>query len=43
MDRREAIRDDEVLITDQEHPGGRSPWQLREAKGDISVREVAIP
>ena len=36
-------RGDEVLITDQEHPSGRSPWQLREAKGDISVREVAIP
>jgi len=34
---------DEVLITDQEHPGGRSPWRLREAKGEITVREVALP
>jgi isopenicillin-N epimerase len=34
---------DEVLITDQEHPSGRCPWQVREARGEISVREVALP
>lgn len=32
----------EVLITDQEHPSGREPWKVREAKGEITVREVAI-
>lgn len=33
----------EVLITDQEHPSGRDPWRVREARGDISVRTVDIP
>lgn len=33
----------EVLITDQEHPSGRDPWRVREARGDITVREVALP
>ena len=33
----------EVLITDQEHASGRSPWGVREAKGEITVREVRIP
>lgn len=34
---------DEVLITDQEHPSGRSPWLLRKARHGVSVREVGIP
>jgi selenocysteine lyase/cysteine desulfurase len=34
---------DEVLITDQEHPSGFGPWRLREAKGEVNVREVALP
>ena len=33
----------EVLITDQEHPSGKAPWRIREAKGEIKVREVPIP
>ncbi len=33
----------EVLLTDQEHPSGRGPWHLREAKGELTTREVAIP
>ena len=33
----------EVLITDQEHPSGRDPWRVRAARGDITVREVALP
>ena len=33
----------EVLITDQEHPSGRDPWRVREARGDISVRTVTLP
>lgn len=33
----------EVLLTDQEHPSGREPWRVRAARGDISVREVALP
>jgi selenocysteine lyase/cysteine desulfurase len=36
-------RDAEVLITDQEHPSGREPWRVREAKGELSVRVVDIP
>jgi selenocysteine lyase/cysteine desulfurase len=34
---------DEILLTDQEHPSGREPWRLREAKGEVTVREVALP
>ena len=34
---------DEVLITDQEHPSGRSGWQVRSARHGITVREVKIP
>jgi selenocysteine lyase/cysteine desulfurase len=33
----------EILITDQEHPSGREPWRVREAKGEVTVREVALP
>jgi selenocysteine lyase/cysteine desulfurase len=33
----------EVLLTDQEHPSGREPWRVREAKGEIAVREVVLP
>lgn len=34
---------DEVLITDQEHPSGKNPWLLRQARSGITVREVKIP
>lgn len=34
---------DEVLITNQEHPSGRDPWRVREAKGEITVRTVDLP
>ena len=34
---------DEVLMTDQEHPSGRSGWLMRQARYGISVREVKIP
>lgn len=34
---------DEVVITDQEHPSGRCPWQLRQQRHGIAVREVKIP
>ena len=33
----------EVLITNQEHPSGRDPWRVREAKGEIRVRVVDLP
>lgn len=33
----------EVLLTDQEHPSGRGPWQVREAKGELTTRVVDIP
>ena len=34
---------DEVLITDQEHPSGREPWLLRQARYGVQVRVVNIP
>ncbi len=34
---------DEVLLTDQEHPSGRCPWLLKQAREGIQVREVKIP
>ena len=33
----------EVLLTDQEHPSGRGPWQVREARGELTTREVRLP
>lgn len=33
---------DEVLITDQEHPGGRSAWDLRARRDGLVVREVGV-
>jgi selenocysteine lyase/cysteine desulfurase len=34
---------DEVVLTNQEHPGGFSPWRLKAARVGISAREVEIP
>jgi isopenicillin-N epimerase len=34
---------DEVLMTDQEHPSGKGPWLMRQARHGIRVREVEIP
>ena len=34
---------DEVLITDQEHPGGEHPWNLRAKRYGIVVKKVALP
>ena len=34
---------DEVILTDQEHPGGSCCWRLKAARTGIAVREVAIP
>lgn len=34
---------DEVLITDQEHPGGHGPWDLRAKRQGIVVRKLPIP
>ncbi len=34
---------DEVLTTDQEHPGGISAWRLKAARHGTTVREVPIP
>jgi len=33
----------EVLLTDQEHPSGRGPWQVREARGELTTRVVRLP
>ena len=32
---------DEVLITDKEHPGGRSGWDVRQKRHGVVVKEVA--
>ena len=34
---------DEVLMTDQEHTGGKGVWKMRQARHGITVREVPIP
>jgi len=34
---------DEVLMTDQEHPGGEHPWNLRAKRYGIGVKKVALP
>ena len=34
---------DEVLMTDQEHPGGEMPWQLRAKRYGIVVTKVTLP
>jgi isopenicillin-N epimerase len=34
---------DEVLITDQEHPGGEHPWDLRAKRYGIVVRKIVLP
>jgi isopenicillin-N epimerase len=35
---------DELAIThNATHPSGHGPWRLREAKGEVTVREVALP
>ena len=34
---------DEVLMTDQEHPGGEQPWQLKAKRYGIVVKKVRLP
>ena len=34
---------DEVLMTDQEHPGGEQPWQLRAKRYGIVIKKVILP
>ncbi len=34
---------DEVLISDQEHPGGEQPWQLRAQRYGIVVKKFSLP
>jgi selenocysteine lyase/cysteine desulfurase len=34
---------DEVLMTDQEHPGGEQPWNLRAKRYGVVVKKVALP
>jgi isopenicillin-N epimerase len=34
---------DEVLITDQEHPGGEHPWDLRAKRYGIVIKKVTLP
>jgi selenocysteine lyase/cysteine desulfurase len=34
---------DEALMTDQEHPGGEQPWQLKAKRYGIVVKKVTLP
>jgi isopenicillin-N epimerase len=34
---------DEVLMTNQEHPGGEQPWQLKAKRYGIVVKKVMLP
>jgi isopenicillin-N epimerase len=34
---------DEVITSDQEHPGGSSSWQVRQQRDGIVYREIALP
>jgi len=34
---------DEVLMTDQEHPSGEHPWNLRAKRYDIVVKKITLP
>src|SRR3974390_1488335 len=34
---------DEVIMTDQEHPGGEHPWNLRAKRYGIVVKKVTLP
>jgi isopenicillin-N epimerase len=34
---------DEVLMTDQEHPGGEHPWNLRAKRYGIVVKKLTLP
>ena len=34
---------DEVLMTDQEHPGGESPWEVKAKRYGVVIKKVALP
>jgi len=34
---------DEVLMTDQEHPGGEQPWQVRAKRYGVVLKKVTLP
>jgi isopenicillin-N epimerase len=34
---------DEVMITDQEHPGGEHPWNLRAKRYGVVVKKITLP
>jgi isopenicillin-N epimerase len=34
---------DEVLLTDQEHPGGRCPWEQKAARFGVKLNTVVLP
>ena len=34
---------DEVIMTDQEHPGGEQPWQLKAKRYGIVVKKITLP
>ena len=39
----DLARGDEILASNQEHPGGRSAWLVKEKRGGVTYREVPLP
>ncbi len=39
----DLVPSDEVLLSDQEHPGGEQPWQLRAKRYGIVVKKFSLP
>ena len=39
----ELMPGDEVLLTDQEHPGALGPWELRAKRQGFAVKKLVIP
>lgn len=35
--------DDEVIISNQEHPGGRCSWEVREKRDGVVLKQIEIP
>src|SRR5215469_5294994 len=39
----DMVPGDEVLLTDQEHPGGRNPWEQKAARFGVKLNFVELP
>jgi isopenicillin-N epimerase len=39
----DLARGDEILTSNQEHPGGRSAWLVKEKRSGVTYREIPLP